>query len=172
MALKRSRSYCSFHRNPPLIDPVKKELAKDLSLVGGPHSGSTSSVPICKPIPGPDLVPALIPIPVPAPIPAPVPINKLFKKFLKAYLESNQGSRQSLAEREQIFKAKISEVYYGKLYMNCYHFCQQCKDYFKTSRATRANRTLFVASFLHKNISVHRAEFKYCNRGEELTPIA
>ena len=79
--------------------------------------------------------------------PTPTAINELFKQFMKVYLETNQGPRQSPAERKQPFKAKVLEIYYGKLYMDCYHFCQNCKDYLETAEATKANRTLFTAFF-------------------------
>ena len=51
---------------------------------------------------------------------------------MKAYLESNQGPRQPRAERKQTFKAKVLEVYYSKLHIDYYHFCQQYKDHFET----------------------------------------
>ena len=76
---------------------------------------------------------------------------------MKAYLESNQGPRQLPEEREQTFKAKVPEVYYGKSHMDCYQFCQQCKDHFETAEATGFNRTPFTASFLRGNISVRWA---------------
>ena len=72
---------------------------------------------------------------------------------MRAYLELNQGPRQPPAERERFFKAKIPEVYYNKLHMDCYHFCQQYKDYFETAGATGSNRTPFAAFFLCENIN-------------------
>ena len=90
---------------------------------------------------------------------------------MKAYLETNQRPRPPLTERKQTFKAKVPEVYYGKSYIDCYHFCQQCKDHFETVEATGANRTPFATSFLRKNISIYWAQFKRSNRGEELTLI-
>ena len=52
-------------------------------------------------------------------------------------------------------KAKVLEMYYGKLHMDYYHFCQQGEDCFEIAGATGANRTLFAALFLRKNICVH-----------------
>ena len=169
MALGGSRPRRSPRRNPPPIDPVEDELARDPGSVGGPNSGSTSPAPSRNPTPGPDLVPALIPAPIPAPTPAPVASDELFKKFMKAYLETNQGPKQ--LERKETLKAKVPEVYYDKSHMDCYHFCQQYEDYFKTVGATGFNRTPFTAFFLRGNIIVHWAQFKRRNRGEELTPI-
>ena len=152
MAPGRSRPCCSPHRNPPPIDPVEDELAKDPGSVGGPNSGSTSPAPSCNPIPGPDLVPALIPAPVLAPTPAAVTSDELLKKFMKAYLETNQGPKQP--ERKRTLKAKVLEVYYGKSHIDCYHFCQQCEDYFETIGATGFNQTPCATFFLHENISM------------------
>ena len=121
MASRGSRSCRSPRRNPPPINPVEDELAKDSGSVGGLNSDSTSPAPSRNPTPGPNLVPTSIPAPVLAPTPASVASDKLFKKFMKAYLEMNQGAKQP--ERKQTLKAKIPEVYYSKSHMDCYHFC-------------------------------------------------
>ena len=163
MAPRGSRLNCSPCWKPLPIESMEDEVARDPGSVGGPNLGSTSSAPFCNPTLGLNLVPALISAPVPilipapvlAPTPAPVVSDELFKKFMKAYLETNQGPRQP--ECKQNLKAKVPEVYYGKSYMDCYHFYQQCKDYFETVRATGFNRTLFAAFFLCGNISVHWA---------------
>ena len=158
MAPESSRPYCSSCQNLPPFDPVKNELTRDPDPVRGPHSGSTSSVPSRNLTPGPDLVPALVPALIPVLVPTSAPAlaatNDLFRQFMKAYLKSNQRPRQPPAKREQPFKAKISKLYYSKLHMDCYHFCQQCKDHFEIAEATRANWTPFAVFFLCKNISV------------------
>ena len=56
--------------------------------------------------------------------PAPPSTNKLFKRFIKAYLESNQGPSQPPEVCKRPLKAKVPDVYYGKLQMEYYHFCQ------------------------------------------------
>ena len=120
-----SRGFCpcrSPRQKLSLLNPMEDEFAKDPGPVGGLHSGSTSSVPSRNSTSGPKLVLALIPAPFPPP--ALSSSNELFKQFIRAYLESNQGPRQPPAEREQSFKAKVLEVYYGKLHMDCSHFCQ------------------------------------------------
>ena len=89
---------------------------------------------------------------------------------MKAYLESNQRPNQLLVECKQFFKAKMPDVYYGKLHMDCYHFCQQCEDHFETSWATGTNRTPFAASFPRGNINVRWTQFKQC-RGQKVAPI-
>ena len=160
-------------QNLPPFDPVEDELARDPGPVGGPYSGNTSPAPSCNPTLGPKLVPALIPTPVPTPVPAPTPpsSDELFKQFMRAYLESNQRPKQPPAECKWSFKANVLEVYYDKLHMDCYHFCQQCKEYFEGAEATGNNRTPFAACFLCGNISVRWTQYKRRHRGEELTPI-
>ena len=171
MAPEGSRPRRSPRRNLLPPDPVEDELTRVPGPVGGLHSGSTSPALSRNPTPGPELVPALNPAPVPAPVPAPPASDELFRQFMRAYLESNQGPRPPPAERERSFKAKVSEVYYGKSHMDCYHFCQQCKDHFETAGATGTNRTLFAAFFLCGNISVRWTQYKRRYQGKELTPI-
>ena len=168
MAPRGSRPCYSPRRNLP-INPIKDELARNPGPVRGLYSDSTSPALFCNPTPGPKLVFALNPASIP--VPAPPSSNELFKQFMRAYLESNQGPRQPLVERKQSLKAKVPEVYYGKSYMDCYHFCQQCEDHFETAGATGTNRTPFAASFLRGSISVRWTQYKRRHRGEELTPI-
>ena len=169
MAPGESHPRCSSHRNLSSIDPLENELARDSGSVGSPHSGSTSPTPSRNPTPDLKLVSALIPALIPTPTPP--SSDKLFNQIMKAYLKLSQGSSRPPAERERFFKAKMPDVYYGKLHMDCYHFCQLSKDHFETVGATGANRTLFAASFLCENISVHSTQYKRRHRGEKLTPI-
>ena len=101
---------------------MEDELARDPGSVRGLHLDSTSLAPSRNPTPGPKLVSALIPALIPAL--APLSSNELLKQFMKAYLESNQGPSRPPAEREQSLKAKLPDIYYGKLHIDCYHFCQ------------------------------------------------
>ena len=91
-----------------------------------------------------------------APASAPAPalytqedLQRITKLCMDSFL---QGNRQE-GPREGQLKARFPDLYYGKSHMECYHFCQQCEDYFDTAGATRSNRTLFAASFLHARIS-------------------
>ena len=126
------RSPC---RNPPPTNPVEDEFARDPGPDRGPYLGSTSPAPSRNATLSSVQVLALIP----APAPALAPTNELFKKFMKAYLESNQGPRPPPEECERPLKAKVPEVYYGKLHIDCYYFCQQCKNHFETTGATGTN---------------------------------
>ena len=98
-----------------------------------------------------------------APIPPLVPpsIEDLFIKFMKVFIETTQAQAQALAEsQKQPLKARSLETYSRKSHIDCYHFCQQCEDYFKTSGATGMNRTPFAASFLRGTISLRWAQHK------------
>ena len=89
---------------------------------------------------------------------------------MKAYLESNHGPSQLLKERERPLKAKVPDVYYRKLHIDCYYFYQQYEDNFETSWATGTKQTPFAASFLCKNISIRWTQFKR-RRGKKIAPI-
>ena len=70
-------------------------------------------------------------------------------------MKTTQAQTQALVEpRERPLKARTPETYWGKSHMECYHFCQQCEDCFKTLGATGMNRTPFTASFLRGSISL------------------
>ena len=100
----------------------------------------------------------------------PPSIKDLFTKFMKVFIEMMQAQAQVLAEpREQPLKARSPETYFGKSYMDYYHFCQQCEDHFKTKGATGINRTLFAASFFCGTISLRWAQHK--RRHQSATPI-
>ena len=85
----------------------------------------------------------------------PPPTKDLFTKFMKVFMKTTQAQAQALADpRERQLKARIPETYWGKFHIECYHFCQQCEDHFKTLGATGINCIPFVASFLHSSISI------------------
>ena len=155
MAFGGSCSCRSSWRNLSLTDLVEEGLARDPGQVKDPHLGSTSSTLFYNPTLGSTLVSALVS--------TLVATNDLFKQFMRAYLKLNKGSSQLSVQHKQPFIAKIPEIYYGKLHMDCYYFCQQCKDYFETSEATRAARTPFAAFFLYENISMRWTQYKHCH---------
>ena len=151
---KNSRPYCFFCRNLFPLDPVEDKLIKDPSQVESLHLGSTSPAPFCNPTPGPALVFAPVLAPVPTPAPAPIATNDLFQEFIKAFLKSNQRPKQLSAERKQLLKARVLKLYYGKSYIDSYHFYQQNEDHFETAEASGGNRTPFAAFFLRDNINM------------------
>ena len=111
--MARLYTRCSPRHNPP--PGAEDELVGDPP--GAPNKGSNTPTHF----PGVSWAPTLV---------SPS-TNELFKQFMKAYLKSNQGPSQPPEERKQPLKAKVSDVYYGKLHIDCYHFCQQCKDHFE-----------------------------------------
>ena len=143
--------------NPP-ADPTREqdELAGQ-DLVRGFNAGSNEASTEASTPPK-----ALTPPPVPS------STKDLFTKFMKVFMERTQAQAQA-EPRERPFKARSPETYSGKSYMDCYHFCQQCEDYFKTSGATGMNRTSFAASFLRGNISFRWAQHK--RRHQSAIPI-
>ena len=76
--------------------------------------------------------------------------NELFKQFMKAYLEAQVPGQTKIDPKpcDQSFKAQFLDLYYGNLHMDCYRFCQQCEDHFKTAGAKGLNRIPFAALFL------------------------
>ena len=102
------------------------------------------------PIPTPVMLHASTSAPATAPIVASSLENKLFKQFKKAYLEAQitGQTKINLKPRKQLPEAWFLDLYYGNLHMECYWFCQQCKDFFETTEAKRPNRILFAALFL------------------------
>ena len=97
---------------------------------------------------------ASAPSQVPASAPAPAlytqkDLQRIMKLCMDLFL---QGNCQE-GPREGQLKAQFPDLYYGKSYMECYHFCQQCKDHFDTAGATGSNRTPFAAFFLCGRIS-------------------
>ena len=90
-----------------------------------------------------------------ASVPAPSSNSKLFKQFIKAYLRA-QIKLASLKAQEKALnrpvKAKNPNLYYENLYIKCYYFCCQCKDYFEMAKGKGYKRVLFAALFLRKRI--------------------
>ena len=89
---------------------------------------------------------------VSAPIPAlytQKDLQRITKLCIDLFL---QGNRQEELRKDQL-KARFPDLYYGKSHIECYYFCQQCKDYFDTVGTTGSNRTPFAASFLCGRIS-------------------
>ena len=104
-----------------------------------------------------------VPTPAPAPLFAP---GKLLAKYSDAVLQKAtklalelfvQGQQQAqsqmatpaLEPREWPLKARFLDFYYCNSHIDCYQFCQQCKDHFKTAKAKGPNKIPFAALFLH-----------------------
>ena len=91
----------------------------------------------------------------PIPLLISLPAKDLFIKFLKIFIETTQAwDQEQLEPQERPLKAKTPETYSRKSYIDCYHFCQQCEDYFETSSATGMNYISFAATFLCSTVSL------------------
>ena len=93
-----------------------------------------------------------------APTPPLIPFisENFFTKFMKVFMETTQAQDQ-LELWEFSLKARTPKTYVRKSNMDCYHFYQQCEDYFNTFGATEMNCTLFAATFLRSFISLRWA---------------
>ena len=112
---------------------------------------------IGTPTPTPVVLPAPTLTPATTPAVALSSDNELFKQFMKAYLQA-QMPAQIAPETDsepckQLLKARFPDLYYGNLHMDCYQFCQQCKDHFETFGAKRSNRIAFAALFLRELVT-------------------
>ena len=94
-----------------------------------------------------------------------VDLQKILRTVLKALTPPSDDNH------EKPLKAKLPDVYCSKFHMECYNFCQQCKDYFATARAKGPNRIPFAASFLYDHINFCWQQYKRKHKIESLVPI-
>ncbi len=102
------------------------------------------------------------PAPGPAPAPAPVaPPNDLFQEFLRTFMEKTQAPAAPAApapdvearnDTDRPLKPRNPDLYYGNSHMECYYFCQQCKDHFEVARSLGHKRVPFATGFLKDRI--------------------
>ena len=92
-------------------------------------------------------------------------LQKIFRTVLKARAPPSDGSR------EKLLKARSPDVYSGKSHMECYNFCQQCKNHFAIAGAKGPNRILFAASFLRDRINFRWQKYKRKHKAESTVPI-
>ena len=125
--------------------PANKDKLAGAALTKGSNTATPTPVVSCTPTPALATAPTI----------APSSNNKLFKQFMKAYLEAQiiGQTKVDSKPRKQSLKAWFPDLYYGNLHMDCYQFCQQCKDYFETAGAKRPNKILFAALFLCASVT-------------------
>ena len=136
------------HRNPSLGG--KDELA------GAPTKGNSTPAVSHASTP----IPAYAPAPTPAPASAPGPperytdkdLQRDTKLALELFVKGQEHCQlqANSAPRKQPLKAQFSNLYYGNSYLDCYWFCQQCKDYFETAGANRLNQVFSTDLFLRR----------------------
>ena len=107
----------------------------------------------------------------PAQPPVPSSTEELCQQLLKTYaatvnlLEQNHGSGPC----KKSLKVQFSDLYYGNLHIDCYRFCQQCKDNFETAGASRPNRIPFATSFFRESVVQHWHQHKRYSKGVQMT---
>ncbi len=65
---------------------------------------------------------------------------------------------------------KNPDLYYGNLHIECYYFCQQCKDHFETAGVKSHKRIPFAASFLKARIFFYWQQYKNKIKHDRATP--
>ena len=126
-------TYWSFCVNI-LVDPARKldELTGAQGLARKSNVGSSED-----PIPAEAITLSLIP-----------PPKDFFTKFIKVLMEITQAQAQILAKpRKHPLKARTLKTYSEKSHIDCYHFSQQCKDFFKIPN--HRNELYPFCRFLH-----------------------
>ena len=128
---------------------------------GAPTDDSGTPVPTPAVSRAPTPAPAQSPVPIKAsapaqtfaftPAPASVPgppgrytdenLQKATKLALELFVKGQKyGQLQaSFAPRKQPLKARFPNLYYMNSHLDCYRFCQQCEDHFKTAGANGPN---------------------------------
>ena len=143
----------SLQVNPPADVPEEQD---ELAGASGRSDTDSNEAPTLPEAPTPPLVPP--------------PTKDLFTKFIMMFMETIQArDRETLRPQKRPFKARTPKIYSEKSHMNCYYFCQQCDNYFKTSDAIKINRTPFATIFLRSSICLRWAQHK--RRHNCATPI-
>lgn len=62
--------------------------------------------------------------------------------------------------RESLYKVMAPDIYYDKLHIECYNFCQQCKDHFAITGAIGHNRVFFATTFLENRTLNHWQQYR------------
>lgn len=84
----------------------------------------------------------------------------LFRKLMQVYIEDCHQlvlAPAPLAKSQKdalnkSFKARNPDIYYDNLHIECYYFCQQCKENFEIAGAKNHKRVFFASTFLKNRI--------------------
>ncbi len=86
--------------------------------------------------------------------------NDFFQEFMRTFMKKTQVLTASVVpaalapdvedkdNTDRSLKPRNLNLYYGNLYMECYYFCQQCKDYFEVAELLGHKCMPFAAGFL------------------------
>ncbi len=123
--------------------------------------------------------------PTPGPVPAPIPalvalLNDLFQEFMRTCIKRvrDQAATVSAVLAAEIrdntdrpLKLRNPDLYYGHSNIECYYFCQQCKNYFEVTGLLGYKRILFIARFLKDHILNRWQQYKTRMQRNKLVPI-
>ena len=101
---------------------------------------------------------------------AAIPIDDLFWQFIQAYMKNCQNLVLVLVSLftnlqkdtlDSVWKDKNLDLYYDKLHIEYYNFCQQYKDHFETAGAKGYKHVLFATLFLKDHIFYFWQQHKF-----------
>ena len=104
--------------------------------------------------------------------------NDLFQEFMRTCIERvwdqvpiapNGKAREDTLDRP--LKPRNPDLYYGHLHIECYYFCQQCKDYFEVAGSLGHKRVPFAARFLKDCIVNEWQQHKTRMQRNRLAPM-
>ena len=106
-------------------------------------------------------------------LPVEPPVAKYTEEDLQKILRTVLEARAPLFDgpREKLLKARSPDVYRGMSHMECYNFCQQCKDHFAIAGAKGPNRIPFAISFLRNRINFRWQQYKQKHEAKSTVPI-
>ena len=159
---------CQTESPTPLTDSISNE-ASSSSLLTRESQAPTNGL---KSIPGLE--------PTPAPTP-PMSTKELFKLFMQTYMNTVKNQVQAHVQapappvqfptppvepKEQPFKARFPDLYFGKSHLDRYLCCQLCEDHFNMARANGDNCIPFANFFLRDAMSTRGTQYK-CRHVQE-----
>lgn len=73
----------------------------------------------------------------------------------QVFLDDRPARKLTLSKlQESQLKTRFEDFYYNTFYMECYYFCEQCKNYFKIIKIEKVNCISFLALFLEREINL------------------
>ncbi len=68
-------------------------------------------------------------------------------------------------------KPRNPDLYYGNSYLECYYFCQQCKNHYEVAGSLGHQRIPFAVGFLKDRIRNRWQQHKTCMQRNQLAPM-
>ncbi len=113
---------------------------------------------------------------------AATPTEDLFQQYMQAYLEDCQNLAPAPAPApppadaqeetsDRPLKARNLDLHYGNSHIECYYFCQKCKEHFDTEGAIDHKRVPFAAFFLKDRILYRWQQHKASCKRSRAVPL-